>query len=80
VNEVAALAVRLRRAHRVEHAYAPRNPGKGLRDADRRGAVYAGLRGASERAGDEVQLKHLGSGEQTRVRVAELERFLQEVS
>ncbi|MEJ2667147.1 MAG: histidine--tRNA ligase [Deinococcales bacterium] len=80
VSEVAALAVRLRSAHRVEHAYAPRNPGKGLRDADRRGAVYAGLRGESERAGDVVQLKHLGSGEQTRVRVAELARFLRDAS
>ncbi|HKI56138.1 MAG TPA: histidine--tRNA ligase [Trueperaceae bacterium] len=76
IAEVAALAVRLRRSRRVEHAYVRRNPGKGLRDADRSGATFAGLRGEAERRKDVLQLKHMASGEQTEVPVSDLEGFL----
>jgi histidyl-tRNA synthetase len=62
----------------VEHAYAKRNPGKGLRDADRAGAVYAALRGSFEREQHSYQLKHLASGEQMLVAEADLLRFLEQ--
>ena len=72
VNEVAALARELRRAHRVEHGYTARNPGKGLRDADRSGAVLALLRGARERDADAVIAKDLRSGSQELVPLRDL--------
>lgn len=72
VAEVAGLARRLRRQARVEHGYAKRQPGKGLRDADRTGAVYAGLVGERERLAGTVQLKHLASGEERSVAIDEL--------
>lgn len=75
--EVATLAYQLRQHFHVEHAYVKRNPGKGLRDADRAGAVYAALRGSSERASHSYQLKHLASGEQTLVAEADLVNFLE---
>lgn len=80
VIEVASLAVRLRASHRVEHAYQRRKPGKGLRDADRSGAVYAGLRGEAERANGVLQVKHLASGEQTEVAWYDVEHFLERSS
>jgi len=67
VSEVAALAARLRRRWHVEYAYVRRNPGKGLRDADRSGARFAGLRGERERAHGTIQLKQLDSGDQREV-------------
>ena len=76
VAEVAKTAFALREHYAVEHAYARRNPGKGLRDADRAGAVYAGLRGPEERASGGYALKHLESGEQHFVREGELASFL----
>jgi histidyl-tRNA synthetase len=72
VAEVAGLARALRREFRVEHGYARRAPGKGLRDADRAGAVFAVLRGSREREADAVTLKHLESGEQHEVPVEQL--------
>ncbi len=78
VAEVARMAVRLRRGRHVEHAYVRRNPGKGLRDADRSGAVFAGLRGDTERSRGVLQLKRLATGEQTEVAEDELARFLDE--
>lgn len=76
VDEVAAAAVRLRTSFHVEHAYVRRNVGKGLRDADRAAARYAGLRGPEERAAGAYRLKHLASGEQHDVPEGELERLL----
>ncbi|MDF1524080.1 MAG: histidine--tRNA ligase [Trueperaceae bacterium] len=72
VGEVAHLARRLRARQRVEHGYVKRAPGKGLRDADRAGARYAGLIGARERAEGTVQLKHLATGVQRSVPLADL--------
>lgn len=64
IGELAALARELRHDHRIEHGYTQRNPGKGLRDADRSGAVLAVLRGDRERAAGGVIVKDLRSGEQ----------------
>jgi histidyl-tRNA synthetase len=72
VGEVAHLARRLRARQRVEHGYVKRAPGKGMRDADRAGARYAGLIGARERAEGTVQLKHLATGVQRSVPLADL--------
>jgi histidyl-tRNA synthetase len=77
VTEVATLAYQLRQHFHVEHAYTKRNPGKGLRDADRAGAVYAALRGSQERDQHSYQLKHLASGEQMLVAEADLLSFLE---
>ena len=49
VTEVAQTALELRPDFWVEHAYTKRNPGKGLKEADRAGARYAALRGSKER-------------------------------
>lgn len=76
VAEVAALATSLRGTFAVGHAYAKRNPGKGLKDADRAGARFAGLRGERERAGGVYTLKDLRSGEQLELAEAELAPFL----
>ncbi len=72
VADVARIARDLRARFRVEHGYTKRQPGKGLRDADRAGARYAGLIGSRERADGVVQLKHLASGAQTSVPLADL--------
>jgi histidyl-tRNA synthetase len=77
IADVANLAYQLRQHFHVEHAYVKRNPGKGLRDADRAGAVYAALRGSQERQQHSYQLKHLASGEQTLVAEADLVTFLE---
>lgn len=76
VAEVAGLAREHRRSHRIEHGYVARNPGKGLRDADRRGAHYAGLYGAREREAGVVNLKHLETGTEESVAIDALAEFL----
>ena len=76
VTEVSTLAWRLRETFSVQHAYATRNPGKGLRDAERSGARFAGLRGLRERERGVYGLKDLSSGEQLEVAETDLEGFL----
>ncbi len=77
VGEGAALAQRLRaQGVAVQFAYQRRNPGKGLKDADRSGARYAAMRGASERERGAWQLKELASGEQREVTEEELANLL----
>ncbi len=76
IGEVAQTALRLRPTFWVEHAYTKRNPGKGLKEADRAGAHYAALRGSKERQEGVYSVKHLGSGEQTQVPEGELGAFL----
>lgn len=77
VGEVAKTAHRLRRdGVAAAHAYVRRNPGKGLRDADRAGAVFAALRGSAERQADTYQVKHLASGDQTEVAAHDLDDFV----
>ena len=76
VAEVAQTALQLRQTFWVEHAYTKRNPGKGLKEADRAGAVFAALRGLKERQEGVYSLKHLASGKQTQVAEGELGSFL----
>ncbi len=76
LEEVAALAFRLRGAHRVSYGYRPRKPGKGLAEAARSGANLAGLRGAAEREQDLYRVKNLETGEQRDVATADLEALL----
>jgi len=77
VAEAAELARRLRSKGRVEFAYQRRAPGKGLADADKRGATHAALRGGSERTRAVWELKDLASGEQRAVSEAELFALLE---
>ncbi len=77
VAEAADLAARLRRIGPVEFAYQRRAPGKGLGDADKRGATHAALRGASERAQGVWQLKDLASGDQRPASESELTSLLE---
>ena len=73
VAEGANLAQRLRAAGApVQFAYQRRNPGKGLKEADRAGARFAALRGASERQEERWQLKDLATGDQRLVSELEL--------
>jgi histidyl-tRNA synthetase len=67
VTEVAGFARAWRRDARVEHGYSKRNPGRGLRDADRLGARFAGLYGEREREAGVLQVKHLASGQEWRM-------------
>ena len=77
VAEVAQTAYTLRGLFTVEQAYRVRNPGKGLRDAERSGARFAGLRGERERERGVYTLKDLESGEQLEVAETDLESFLE---
>lgn len=80
VNESANLAQRLRAAGGwVEFSYQRRNPGKGLKEADRTGARFAALRGATERSEDSWQLKDLVSGHQRQVSEIALIELLAEL-
>ena len=72
VAEVAKTATALRETLAVQHAYSRRNPSKGLRDAERSGAHFAGLRGDRERERGVYTLKDLASGEQLEVPEADL--------
>lgn len=76
VTEVSTLAWKLRDDFAVGHAYATRNPGKGLRDAERSGARFAGLRGLRERERGVYGLKDLTNGAQLEVAEADLGSFL----
>jgi histidyl-tRNA synthetase len=76
VGEVAAQARKLRRNLHAEFAYVKRNPGRGLRDADRAGASFAALRGSQERAAGIFLVKELATGEQQEIPEAGLEEFL----
>lgn len=75
--EVWKMAWELRSTLSVQHAYSKRNPGKGLKDADRSGARFAGLRGERERERGVYALKDLRSGEQLEVAEADLAPFLE---
>ena len=67
VSEVAGLARELRRDFPVQHSLVSRNPGRGMKDADRSGARFALLRGSREREAGVFEVKELASGDQTRV-------------
>ena len=76
VGQVAKLGLELRASIRAEFAYRALKPANALRDAGRRGAVYAGLIGPEEAERGVVALKHLGSGVQRDVRQGELKSVL----
>jgi histidyl-tRNA synthetase len=78
VGQVAKLGLELRSAVRAEFAYRALKPAGALRDAGRRGAVYAGLIGSEEAGRGVVTLKHLGSGVQREVELSELQAALLE--
>lgn len=67
VAEVAQTAQHLRQALGVQHGYSRRKVAKGLRDAERSGARFAGLRGEGERQQGSYTLKDLLTGEQVEV-------------
>jgi histidyl-tRNA synthetase len=76
VGEMAGLARSLRADMHVEHGYSARNPGKGLRDADRAGARYAGLWGERERQAGRITVKELATGASIEVAVDALAAHL----
>lgn len=75
VHEAALLATKLRPHVTALFAYQARNPGRGLRDASRANATHALLRGESERAAGQWQMKDLTTGEQTMKTEVEIERM-----
>jgi histidyl-tRNA synthetase len=72
--EVAARLAATCRAEglRVRFDYQRRSPKAALRDANRAGARFAALLGASEIEAKQVQLKDLESGDQSPVSLADL--------
>lgn len=76
VPVVAQLALTARAAVRAEFAYRAMKPGNAFKDAERRGARFAGLIGSEESAAGTVQLKDLSTGEQHTVPIAALADFL----
>ncbi len=81
VGEGASLAQRLRAGGAwVEFSYIKRNPGKGLKEADRSGARLAALRGSAERAGNVWQVKDLVSGSQQELTTEKLTQLVLERS
>jgi len=64
VAEALALAETLRPGFRVELAYQPRRPGKGIKEAEKRGARFVGFLGEGERARGTISVKRLATGEQ----------------
>ena len=80
VLECADMARSLRtRGLSVLHGYQPKAPAKGLKDADRRGARTAVLRGSRERALAAWNVKNLTSGEQTSVPDDSLAAWLEDL-
>ncbi|WP_337845607.1 histidine--tRNA ligase [Thermus sp.] len=66
------LAQRLRPRVRVEFSLSPKKPAKGLEEALKRRAAFAGFLGEEELRLREVTLKHLATGEQVRLREEEV--------
>lgn len=78
VAEVAAAARGLRQDISVQHSMVRRNPGRGMKDADRSGARFAALRGDREREQQSYEVKDLISGSQETVPETNLLQYLQE--
>ena len=77
-GQAVRLAQRLRRAYAVVLDLEERGLGPQLKQADRIGARVALILGEDEAKAGEVTLKDLGSGEQRRVREAELESAIEQ--
>lgn len=78
VAEVAATSRELRRDISVQYGLTRRNPGRGMKDADRSGARFAALRGERERAAGQFEVKDLQSGSQESVAEDQLLSWLHE--
>lgn len=78
VIEAAGLARELRRGLAVQHSMVRRNPGRGMKDADRSGSSFAALRGERERQAGTWEVKDMRTGEQENVPGNELLQYLQE--
>lgn len=76
VAEAFYLAQALRPRLRVEYPLSPRKPAKGLEEALKRGALFAGFLGEEEVRAGEVTLKRLATGEQIRLKQAEALGFI----
>ncbi len=76
VAEVAASSRELRRELRVQYGLTGRNPGRGMKDADRSGARFAALRGGRERQAGHYEVKDLRTGEQESVKEEQLLNWL----
>ncbi|AZI41792.1 histidine--tRNA ligase [Deinococcus psychrotolerans] len=76
VDPAARVALGIRAVARAEFAYRALKPGNVFREAERRTAVYAALIGSEEAGRGSVMLKHLSSGVQREVPVAELNALL----
>ena len=76
----AKLALQVRSQARAEFAYRALKPGQIFREAERRGAVYAGLLGSQEAERGVVTLKHLKSGTQREVLFDDLAEALAEAA
>ncbi|MDX2007414.1 MAG: histidine--tRNA ligase [Meiothermus sp.] len=74
--EALKIAQHLRPQFRVEIGYTVRKIGKGLEDATKRGAKFAGLLGQGERERGTIALKNLESGHQVEVVVGDIAQYL----
>lgn len=74
----ARVAMGARAAARIEFAYRPQKPGNAFRDAERRRARYAAVIGSDEAERGVLKLKHLGTGAQQDVALADLNTFLEQ--
>ena len=77
-GSTAKVAMGARAAARVEFAYRPQKPGNAFRDAERRRARYAAVIGSDEAERGVLKLKHLGTGAQQDVALADLNTFLEQ--
>lgn len=78
VAEVATAARALRAGMSVQHSMVKRNPGRGMKEANRSGARFAALRGERERELGTYEVKDLISGSQESVTEQDLLQYLQE--
>ncbi|MBN1825272.1 MAG: histidine--tRNA ligase [Candidatus Eisenbacteria bacterium] len=79
-ERVFPLLLRLRRRWRVEGNYRARNLKTQLKHAVRFGARFVLLIGEEEAAADAVSIKRLDTGDQTRVKAADLEREIESLA
>ncbi len=72
VSLAASIALVLRQTLWADFGYKHQKPGNAFREGERRGATYVALIGSEEAEAGTVALKHLTTGEQRSVSVAEL--------
>lgn len=77
VAEALLLTKELRPELRAELAYQPKRPGKGIKEAEKRGARFVGFLGEGERERGTITIKRLATGEQTELPRAALKGWLE---